>query len=116
MKIMVDPNLSKGMLVRPIDKVNGWRRLTAEEKNAWYAKFHEDCRNGKEVWHDSAGEPVLAPCDTYYTLDPSMTLTVIRARASAPHGYGSSKGCCLVFCPDNGETLYVKRVHLTDKW
>jgi len=116
MKIMVDPNLSKGMLVRPIDKINAWRPLTLQERNDWYKNFHEECRAGREVWHDSAGESRLAPQDMYFTLTPDMTLTVVRARVSAPHGYGTSRGCCQVFCPDNGETLYVKRPYLTDRW
>jgi hypothetical protein len=45
-----------------------------------------------------------------------MTLTVVRGRATAPLGYGSQKGCALVFCPDNGETLFVPRRGLTGKW
>ena len=110
------PTFYKNDLVRPTVPTSAWRRMTPEENRAWYERFYEDCRNGKDVWHDSAGEPRLAPCDTYYTLTPEMTLTVVRGRASAPCGYGSVKDCALVFCPDNGETLYVHRRALTDKW
>jgi hypothetical protein len=110
------PTFYKGDLVRPVGPIQAWRRMRPEENQAWYARFHEDCRNGKDVWHDSAGEPRLAPCDTFFTLTPEMTLTVVRGRASAPCGYGSQKGCALVFCPDNGETLFVPRRGLTGKW
>lgn len=110
------PTFYKGDLVRPTKPSTAWRRMTPEENHAWYAKFHEDCRNGVDVWHDSAGEPRLAPTETYFTLMPEMTLTVVRGRASAPCGYGSVKDCALVFCPDNGETLYVSRHTLTGRW
>ena len=45
-----------------------------------------------------------------------MTLTVLRARVAATSGYHNVKGCALVFCPDNGQTLFVRRRYLTDKW
>lgn len=110
------PTFYKNTLVRPTGFTRAWRRMTPEENHAWYERFYEDCRAGRDVWHDSAGESKLAPCDTYFTLTPEMTLTVVRGRVSAPCGYGSQKDCALVFCPDNGETLYVSRRALTDKW
>ena len=45
-----------------------------------------------------------------------MTLTVIRGKASAPLGYGKVKDCALVFCPDNGQTLFASRRELTGSW
>ena len=45
-----------------------------------------------------------------------MTLTVIRGRVAAPAGYGNVKDCALVFCPDNGQTLFASRRVLTGKW
>ena len=110
------PVFYKGDLVRPVNTIHGWRRMNAEENRSWYEKFHEDCRNGKDVWHDSAGESRLAPCDTYFTLTPEMTLTVVRGKASAPLGFGKVKDCALVFCPDNGETLFASRRELTGRW
>jgi len=110
------PVFYKGDLVRPTNSIHAWRRMTPEENRSWYEKFYEDCRNGKDTWHDSAGESRLAPCDSYFTLTPEMTLTVVRGKASAPHGYGTTKDCALVFCPDNGETLFVRRRELTGRW
>ena len=110
------PVFYKGDLVKPVGPIHGWRRISPEEQRDWYEKFYEDCRAGRDVWHDSAGESRLAPCDTYFTLTPEMTLTVVRGRASAPLGYGNVKDCALVFCPDNGETLFASRRTLTGKW
>ena len=110
------PTFYKGDLVKPIATIHGWRRMNAEESRSWYEKFHEDCRAGRDTWHDSAGESRLAPCDSYFTLTPEMTLTVVRGKASAPLGYGTTKDCALVFCPDNGETLFVSRRELTGRW
>ena len=110
------PTFYKGDLVKPIATIHGWRRMNAEESRSWYEKFHEDCRAGRDTWHDSAGESRLAPCDSYFTLTPEMTLTVVRGKASAPLGYGTTKDCALVFCPDNGQTLFASRRELTGKW
>jgi len=110
------PTFYKGDLVRPINDTIGWRRISPDEQRAWYEKFHEDCRTGKDVWHDSAGEPRLAPRDTYFSLTTDMTLAVVRGKASDPSGYSTMKNCCQVFCPDNGETLYVPRIRLTGRW
>lgn len=106
----------KGDLVRPVRPAHGWRRATPEETEAWYDRFHAECRAGRDVWHDSAGEARLAPRDTYFTLTPEMTLTVVRGKASAPVGYGNVTGCALVFCPDNGQTLFTYRSELTNRW
>lgn len=111
------PSFSKGELVRPVTGGRvAWRRLTDTERQAWYDQHAEDCRAGRDTWHDSAGEPRLAPNDTYFDLRTDMTLTVLRARVSAPAGYGRVKDCCEVFCPNNGETLYVSRHALTNRW
>jgi hypothetical protein len=110
------PTFYKGDLVRPIAPTIAWRRASDEEQRAWYEKFYEDCRAGRDVPYDSGGESRLAPCDTSFTLTPEMTLTVVRGKASAPSGYSTMKNCCQVFCPDNGETLYVPRIRLTGRW
>ena len=112
------PTFYKGDLVRSASggPVQGWRRASSEESQAWYARLAEDCRAGRDVPYDSGGESKLAPSDTYFTVPGDAVLTVVRGRASAPHGYYTSKDCCQVFCPSNGETLFVKRLALTSKW
>jgi len=112
------PTFYKGDLVRSASgaPVQGWRRASSEERSAWYAKLYEDCQAGRDVPYDSGGESKLAPSDTYFTVPGDAVLTVVRGRVSAPHGYYTSKDCCQVFCPSNGETLFVKRLALTSKW
>ena len=110
------PTFYKGDLVKPRAPTQAWRRINPEEQKAWYDRLYEDCRAGRDVPFDSGGESKLAPCDTYYTLTPEMVLTVVRGKARAPLGYGSAKDCALVFCPDNGQTLYVSRQALVNKW
>jgi hypothetical protein len=102
--------------VKPVVQITGWRRANGDETQAWYDKLAEDCRAGRDVPYDSGGEPKLAPQDTAFRLNEDMVLTVVRARVSAPSGYNRVKECCQVFCPDIGETLYVRRLWLTDSW
>ena len=111
------PTFYKGDLVRSVSgPIQGWRRANGEETRAWYEKFHEDCRAGRDVPYDSGGESRLAPSDTYFSVPADAVMTIVRGRVSAPHGYYTSKDCCQVFCPSNGETLFVKRAALTSKW
>ncbi len=110
------PSFKKGDYVKTVKPTSGWRRMTQEENNAWYDKFHSDCREGRDVWHDSAGEPRLAPQDTYFNLAQDTVMKVLRARVNAPCGYSSMKGCCQVFNPATGETMYVTRRSLTNSW
>jgi hypothetical protein len=111
------PTLRKGDLVKPLrEGIYAWRRLTDEERQAWYDRFHEDCRAGRDVPYDSAGESRLAPLDKGVTLTGDTVLTVVRARVAAPDGYSTRPGCCQVFNPLTGETLYVHRRALKNTW
>ena len=38
-----------------------YRHTTPEERSDWYERLHEECRAGRNVGYDSAGEPKLAP-------------------------------------------------------
>jgi len=108
----------KGDLVKSASgyPIEAWRRASSEERNAWYARLHEDCQAGRDVPYDSGGESKLAPSDTHFSIPGDVVLTVVRGRVNAPLGYSSSKDCCQVFCPSNGETLFVKRMALTNRW
>lgn len=111
------PVFRKGDLVRPrLDKIEAWRRLTHAEREAWYNRLAEDCRLGHDVPWDSGGESKLAPNDAHFLIPREVVLTVIRGSVRAPVGYGTSKGCCEVFNPMSGETLFVKRALLTKEW
>jgi len=114
--LKVLPSLKKGQLVRPMGRVNAWRRATGEETQRWYALHAADVKAGRAFPFNSAGESVLAPQDSVFDLDETMTLTVVRARVAAPSGYTKLKECCQVFCPDNGQTLYVRRIWLKTEW
>ena len=80
--IVIVPKLKKGLLVRVRQGVSGTRALTSAERNAWYEKFYEDCRAGRDVWHDSAGESRLAPSQTDTDFSVGKCLTVTAAAAS----------------------------------
>ena len=108
--------LYKGDIVRPHRPDAGWRRATGEERELWYQKLYADCHARNDVPCDDGGESKLAPNDTYFILLPHMTLTVLRGRVSAPCGYRRIKGCVQVFCPDNGETLFIERRALISRW
>ena len=112
------PTFYKGDLVKSADglTVQAWRRATSEERQDWYDRLAEDCRAGRDVPYDSGGESKLAPNDTHFTIPADTVMTIVRGRVSAPHGYSTLKDCCQVFCPSNGETLFVRRVYLTSKW
>jgi len=112
------PKFRKGDLVRakPGWVIFGWRRSTPEERKAWYSQLAEDVQAGRDVPYDSAGEPKLAPQDTHFKIPPDVVMTVLRGQVRAPHGYGTAMECCQVFCPSNGETLYLKRNELVGEW
>lgn len=106
------PTFYKGDLVRPVGTAHAWRRATAEEQGRWYTAMKENREN--PLGDD--GEFRLAPREIAYTLRPDNILTVVRGRARPTYGYHSVSDCCEVFCPDNGQTLFVKRDELTNRW
>jgi hypothetical protein len=112
--ICIVPKLKKGQLVRVRQGVVGSRETTAEERNEWYKKFHEDCRTGRDVWHDSAGEPRLAPscAETSFSVGKLLTVTVAVASYSrigkgwwvSPKG-----GLCMVLDTATGQEWLVSK-------
>jgi len=108
---------SKGDIVRPRLSASGrvsdgWRRLTHEERQAWYAQHYEDVKAGRDVPYDSAGESKLAPQDAYIPLHADRAYEVVRGRVNAPQGYGSQKGCCEVVDMLTGKQFFCKRAAL----
>jgi len=80
--VCIVPKLKKGQLVRVRQGVSGSRATTAAERNAWYVKFAADCKAGRDVPYDSAGEPRLAPDTAEVSFSVGKCLTVTAAAAS----------------------------------
>ena len=102
---MTAPNFIKGQLVRPInDTVEGYRRLSAAERDAWY-EVH-----GHQL--DSAGETMLAPRYKVLDLQVDRIYTVTVARASWSRmgtcSRSSTKGC-MILCSHTGEEMWVAK-------
>jgi hypothetical protein len=110
--ICIFPKLKKGQLVRVRQGVSGTRSTTSAERNAWYEKFHADCRAGLDVWHDSAGESRLAPSRTETDFSVGKILTVTSASASPKRigMYFSGRGrYCMVLDTVTGQEWLVSK-------
>jgi hypothetical protein len=90
----------------------GWRRMNASETQQWYEQHRKDVQEGKALPYDSAGESVLSPTDVYVAVHHDRVYEIVRARVSAPQGYGKRAGCCLVRCLLTGEEFYMQRRNL----
>ena len=111
------PSFSAGQYVRfntdrgqPL--YTGWRRMNASETQQWYDQHRKDVRDGKALPYDSAGESVLPPQDVYIAVHHDRVYEIVRARVSAPQGYGKRSGSCLVRCLLTGEEFYIQRRNL----
>lgn len=120
------PTFHKGQLVKAVRPTGdwmkgfskdwdfvGWRRCTREETQAWYEKFHEDCHAGRDVWHDSAGEPKIAPNDYRIDLVEGRVYQVVRGRVQAPCGHRTVAGAVELLCTHTGQRFYTLRTKLT---
>lgn len=111
------PSLRKGQLVRTTARSHAWRRLTEEEIDAWYEHFYAECRAGREVWHDDAGESKLAPQEEIVIVPIGTVCEVVRARVAAQYGYSTVSGCCAVSIPALGQgEVFLKRRYLETAW
>lgn len=111
--IYITPVLKKGQLVRVRQGVTGTRATTPAERNAWYERFRADCRAGRDVWHDDAGESRLAPSfmDTDFSVGKCLTVTVSAAspkRIGMTYG-GRGQYCMVVDTVTGQEWLMNKR-------
>jgi hypothetical protein len=94
--------------------ISGYRHTTPEERDEWREKLKEGIRSGREVWHDCAGEPHMAPRSYSVTVIRDVNYTVVRARCCPTIGYHKSPGMALIR-RTNPETelqskeFYVKR-------
>ena len=113
--VCIVPQLKKGQLVRVRQGVCGTRATTAAERNAWYEKFHADCRAGLDVWHDSAGESRLAPSRTETDFSVGKILTVTAASASPKRigmHFGGRGRYCMVLDTVTGQEWLVNKRYL----
>jgi len=76
--------------------ISGYRHTTAEEQDEWREKLKEEIRSGREVWHDCAGEPRMAPRFYSVTVNKDIDYTVVRARCCPIIGYHKSPGMTLI--------------------
>ena len=109
--------MKKGDLVRAkADKFDSWNRpqgfrsTTREERDRWRQELSSDIDSGLTEWHDSAGEPKLAPQSHHIDLTLGDTYLVLKARAHARVGWGNGvPKCVYLVCPKTGEQFYMHR-------
>ena len=88
----------------------GFRATTEEEREQWRQQLSSDIDAGLTEWHDSAGEPRLAPRSHWIDLEMGDTYLVLRARAHARVGWGNGvPKCVYLACPKTGEQFYMHR-------
>ena len=86
----------------------GFRATTEEEREQWRQQLSSDIDAGLTEWHDSAGEPRLAPRSHWIDLEMGDTYLVLRARAHARVGWGNGvPKCVYLACPKTGEQFYM---------
>ena len=89
--------------------VRGLRHTTHEEQSEWYERLYAECRAGRDVSYNCAGESKLAPRCASVAFHKDDTLTVVRARCAPVLGYHKSTGMALIRNERTGEEGYVKR-------
>ena len=92
--------------------VDGFRNLTLEERELWITRHTEAVKAGRTTWHDSAGEPVLAPYTTLVKFPLNGTFIVLKARTTAMRSHRKVAGLASIACPSTGAVGYVKRALL----
>ena len=113
--VCIVPKLKKGQLVRVRQGVTGTRATTAAERDAWREKLYADCRAGRDVWHDSAGETRLAPscADTAFSVGKILTVTAAVASPKRVGMYISGRGrYCMVLDTVTGQEWMVAKRYL----
>ena len=92
--------------------VDGFRNLSAAERELWIKRHTEAVKAGRTTWHDSAGEPVLAPFTQLVRFPLNGTFIVLKARTTAVRSYRKVTGLASIACPSTGNVGYVKRALL----
>ncbi len=92
--------------------VEGFRNLSAAERELWIKRHTEAVKEGRTQWHDSAGEPWIAPYTTLVKFPLNGTFIVLKARTTAVRSYRKVTGLASIACPSTGAVGYVKRALL----
>jgi len=92
--------------------VDGFRNLSAAERELWSKRHNEAVKAGRATWHDSAGEPKLAPLSKTLEFPLDGRFIVLRARTTAYRSYSKVTGLAKIACPSTGQVGYVKRALL----
>ena len=92
--------------------VDGFRNLSAAERELWITRHTEAVKEGRTQWHDSAGEPWLAPWTKSVSFPLEGTFIVLKARTTAMRSHRKVTGLASIACPSTGIVGYVKRALL----
>ena len=92
--------------------VDGFRNLSAAERELWITRHTEAVKEGRTQWHDSAGEPWLAPYTALVKFPLNGTFIVLKARTTAMRSHRKVTGLASIACPSTGIVGYVKRALL----
>ena len=95
-----------------VGTVDGFRNLSAAERELWTTRHTEAVKEGRTQWHDSAGEPWLAPYTTLVKFPLEGTFIVLKARTTAMRSHRKVTGLASIACPSTGTVGYVKRALL----
>ena len=95
-----------------VGDVDGFRNLSAEERELWITRHTEAVKAGRTTWHDSAGESVLAPYTKSVSFPLDGTFIVLKARTTGMRSHRKVTGLASIACPSTGIVGYVKRALL----
>jgi hypothetical protein len=95
-----------------VGDVDGFRNLSAEERELWITRHAEAVKAGRTTWHDSAGESVLAPYTKSVSFPLDGTFIVLKARTTGMRSHRKVTGLASIACPSTGTVGYVKRALL----
>ncbi len=97
--------MRKNDTVQVVVDTEGYRRATAEEREAWYAERRA------EAPHDSGGEPWVFSGTMAVKVPAGTRCTVVKARTTATLWFRRTGGLAEVALP-NGEHLLISRDQL----
>ena len=95
-----------------VGTVDGFRNLSAAERELWITRHTEAVKEGRTQWHDSAGEPWLAPYTESVSFPLNGTFIVLKARTTGMRSHRKVTGLASIACPSTGIVGYVKRALL----